>query len=314
MPQISRGVGVSIVLLFVCAGAYALQHDLRQLPSMSVLPPWNLLILAAVLSLGNYALRIYRWRMYLARLGHRLPHRFAALTYVAGFAYTLSPGKVGEMARARYYTRHGVPLSDVAAAFLVERLLDVVVMVALAGLIASASARYRAATFTAAALAAVAVVALAVLPWKTLATRIDRAGHLPAWLRSSFLQGTRSLSAARELLRPSMLAVGFLVGLLAWGFEGVGLDVLSSYLPGAHLGLSAAMGIYGLAVLVGGLSLVPGGLGSAEAVMTALIVTHGYPLADALLLTLLCRLLTLWLGVGLGWLAVTSLRQRAQPA
>jgi glycosyltransferase 2 family protein len=318
MLQLSRGMGISIAVVFACAAIYALQHDLARLPltrvsSTNVLPAWNLLALAGLLSLGNYGLRIYRWRCYLARLGHRVPAGFAAISYVAGFAYTLSPGKVGEMVRARYYARLDVPLSDVAAAFLAERLLDVVAMVALAGLLASALARYRGAMFAAAALGAAVLAALAGLPWGRLASRLPDAGRLPRFLRRGLIEGARSVAAARELLQPSMLALGFAVGLVAWGLEGVGLDVLSFAVPGAHLEVATAVGIYGLAVLAGGLSLLPGGLGSAEAVMTTLLATHGFSLTQALLLTVLCRLLTLWLGVALGWLAVASLRRRAQP-
>jgi uncharacterized protein (TIRG00374 family) len=111
-----------------------------------------------------------------------------------------------------------------------------------------------------------------------------------------------------------MLAGGFFLALLAWGLEGAGLGLLSSILPGRHLDLASAVGIYGIAVLVGGLSFLPGGLGSTEAVMTALLVTRGYSVADALLLTLACRLVTLWFAVCLGWVAVFLLRQRTVAA
>jgi len=75
--------------------------------------------------------------------------------------------------------------------------------------------------------------------------------------------------------------------------------------------LLAAVGIYGIAVLVGGLSFLPGGLGSTEAAMTGLLVTHGFTLSQGLLVTLTCRLVTLWLGVCIGWLAVLTLRHKS---
>jgi uncharacterized membrane protein YbhN (UPF0104 family) len=63
-------------------------------------------------------------------------------------------------------------------------------------------------------------------------------------------------------------------------------------------------------VLIGGLSFLPGGLGSTEAVMSALLVAHGFSVGDAVFVTLACRLVTLWLAVLLGWGAVLFLRQR----
>jgi uncharacterized membrane protein YbhN (UPF0104 family) len=48
--------------------------------------------------------------------------------------------------------------------------------------------------------------------------------------------------------------------------------------------------------------------------MTALLATHGFNVADALLVTLVCRIVTLWLAVLIGWAAVISLRYRLEPA
>jgi hypothetical protein len=41
--------------------------------------------------------------------------------------------------------------------------------------------------------------------------------------------------------------------------------------------------------------------------------TQGYPVADALLVTIACRIVTLWLAVGIGWVAVLALRNRMEP-
>ncbi|MEQ1529876.1 MAG: flippase-like domain-containing protein, partial [Methylococcales bacterium] len=116
------------------------------------------------------------------------------------------------------------------------------------------------------------------------------------------------LLSAKALLRPKLLVTGFLLGLLAWAGEGVGLLVISDMSDGTLMTMSTAIGIYAIAVIVGALSFLPGGLGSTEAVMIALLNNQGYPMPDAILLTLVCRLLTLWLAVAIGWLAVWILR------
>ena len=43
--------------------------------------------------------------------------------------------------------------------------------------------------------------------------------------------------------------------------------------------------------------------------MTELLYAHGIPMPQAILLTLICRLLTLWLAVLIGWLCVWALRR-----
>ena len=77
---------------------------------------------------------------------------------------------------------------------------------------------------------------------------------------------------------------------------------------GHPLPLSTAVFIYAFAMLVGGLSFLPGGLGSSEAVMIALLALNGFPESAAVSATLICRLATLWFAVALG--AVFLARQR----
>jgi uncharacterized membrane protein YbhN (UPF0104 family) len=278
---------------------FSLRNDLTQLSLGAIGRSWDLIVLALLLSLLNYALRIIRWRFYLSHLGHGVGVGFAALTYAAGFAYTLVPGKVGEMVRARYYTPLGVPFTTVTAAFLAERLMDLLAMTALACLLLTTNHRYPPALLGAAAALAITLAVLALLPWPAIARS-----------RSALAGIAAALAATRTLLRPAVLVFGFGVGLIAWGLEGAGLGLLGSMFPAAGLSLMTAVGVYGIAVLIGGLSFLPGGLGSTEAVMTALLVAHGLTVSQALLLTLLCRLVTLWFAVALGWCAVFVLRPR----
>jgi glycosyltransferase 2 family protein len=307
--RLKRWLAPAVVAGFLLWCALALRRDLTQLSLAPVLRAWDLLLLAALLSLVNYALRILRWRSYLARLGHELTLGFSAVSYVAGFAFTVSPGKVGELARARYYRPRGIPVAQVAAALFVERLVDLLAVVVLAALIVAGAPHYQAAVWGTFFGIAAVLGLLAALPWTKLAAAAASQTRIPAALRRPVAAAAHALAAARRLLRVRMLALGFGLGLLAWGFEGVELAVLASMFT-PHLSLTAVVGIYAVSVLAGVLSLLPGGLGSTEAVMTALLAARGMPLPQAILLTLICRLMTLWFAVALGWLAVWALRDR----
>lgn len=300
----------AISLLFLAGGAIAFRADLARLSFAAVRTAPEAIALAALLSLCNYALRSGRWAVYLARLGGRFPLGFVGLTYVAGFAYTLSPGKLGEMMRARYYQARGLGLSATAAAFFVERLLDLLAMASLALLAFAATSVYSALLWAVVAAIAALLVTLGTVPWGRLRGWLECHPVIPARLRGPLLGLACTLASARGLLRPGPLAFGFLLGLCAWGAEGVGLSVLGALAPSVPLDWAGATGIYSVAIIVGALSFLPGGLGSTEGVMAALLTARGFELADALLLTLGCRLLTLWFAVILGWVAVFLLRLR----
>ncbi len=314
MQPLSRYFFPVLVAVLAAACLYGVRADIALISFAPLLRAWDLVTLAVVCSLLNYALRVVRWQRYLARLGCSLPLGFVALTYVAGFAFTVSPGKVGEITRARYYSRFGVSLADVAGAFFVERLLDVMAMLALAALIAMTAPRYYPAMWGAAFLIALLLVLLTVLPWSRLAGSLEARAHLPRMIRRLGVGSAKALAAARVLLSPGILLLGFALGLIGWGLEGAGLYAMGSMFPAIHLTAAAGIGTYAVAVLVGALSFLPGGLGSTEAVMTALLTAKGYAVGEALLLTIACRIVTLWLGVLLGWVAVFALRQRAAPS
>lgn len=86
-----RGVlSYLIVLFFIGWCGIAFQEDLAKIRFEPIWAGRYWVLLAALLTLFNYSLRILRWFWYLKRLGHSIPFGFSALTYLAGFAFTLS--------------------------------------------------------------------------------------------------------------------------------------------------------------------------------------------------------------------------------
>jgi uncharacterized membrane protein YbhN (UPF0104 family) len=309
VPLWRRALVYGVVAAFAVWCIVGFRKDIAQIDLAPLARGWEAVLAATVLSLLNYVLRVVRWHRYMALLGHTLPWRFTALTFMAGFAFTLSPGKLGEMMRARYYQPRGIPLSGVTGAFFVERLLDLLVMILLASAALAELHAYRPALWVAVALVGGLLGAVAFVPWPTVAGYLARTPH------SGLVKAAQSVvnmfASARRFLSPGMLLMGLALGLVSWSCEAVGLKLVGDVISPVALSVPAAMGIYAIAIIVGALSFLPGGLGSTEAVMVALLVAHGYTMPHALLLTLVCRLLTLWLAVIIGWLCVWLLRREA---
>jgi uncharacterized protein (TIRG00374 family) len=257
------------------------------------------------LSLINYLFRFSRWHLYLARLGRRLPPWQHLLYYVSGFAFTVSPGKMGEAVRSVYLRHHGVTYAESIATLFVERLLDLLAVVLLASLIVIDHPRFRILVL---GVLLVVLLALAIVSKRQLPDLLDaiRARVQGARL-SRLLKGLATLMrTAATLLRLRLLLVGVVLGLMAWGAEGVGFYLICR---GLHLSidLARAVGIYSIAALAGSAAVfLPAGIGGMELVMTTLLVEQGVPARVALIATLLCRLATLWFAVLLGVAATTS--------
>jgi glycosyltransferase 2 family protein len=149
---------------------------------------------------------------------------------------------------------------------------------------------------------------LAFTPWPMVAQRMASHRLAGSKLFKAIQSAVTMLGSARQFLKPGILFMGLSLGLVAWSAEAVGLKLVGDVISTAPLSLPSAMGIYAIAIIVGALSFLPGGLGSTELVMTSLLHAHGYQLPEAILLTLVCRLLTLWLAVLIGWICVWALR------
>jgi uncharacterized protein (TIRG00374 family) len=262
------------------------------------------------LSLANYVLRFVRWEIYLGYLDCRIATLQSLAYYIGGFAFTTSPGKAGEAVRSLYLKRHGVAYVHSLAAFFTERFVDLVAMVLLALVAALAFPGHKW------PLLVITVLIIATLPLihaKSFHALLDRQLEK---LRSDKIRsiGKRlleMLSSASMLLRSGPLFTGVVLGLVAWGAEGVAFHLILESL-GVNTSIGLAVGIYSVSVLAGALSFIPGGLGSTEAVMVLLLKLVGADTATAVAATLICRLATLWFAVVIGAIVLAVLETNSK--
>ncbi len=104
-----------------------------------------------------------------------------------------------------------------------------------------------------------------------------------------------------------MVMLATVLGLAAWGAEATAFHWITHWL-GIDVSLRYAVFVYSASMLAGAVSVLPGGLGGAEAAMVALLVFARAPMVDAVAATLLIRLAPLWFAVALGLAALGGLR------
>jgi uncharacterized protein (TIRG00374 family) len=268
--------------------------------------PYDILILIFALSLVNYFIRFIRWDWYIRKFDFHLPYWRHCCYYLAGFTLTTTPGKAGEAIRSLYLKQHGVDYSHSLAALFAERFLDLMTLIIMASLLTLAIQDYGWLLFTLSCISIGLLVAIQsprvinilrrffnnVLSEKLIVV----ADHFMYLIHNS-----------AKLLRNRNLIAGLLLGLLAWIAEGIGFYLIVNYL-GVQSDYSTCIGIYAIAMLVGAVSFLPGGLGSAEFTMGALLVAVvGTSPTLAISATLLCRIATLWFAVLLGMLSMAGL-------
>ena len=77
-------------------------------------------------------LRVLRWHFFLKRITTEIPFIRSSLYFLSGFAFILSPARVGEMLRSPFIKRdYNIPISKTAPIVLVERFYDLLAVTAI---------------------------------------------------------------------------------------------------------------------------------------------------------------------------------------
>lgn len=269
---------------------------------------WRWLWLTLLAVLVNYGVRFLRWHYYLQVIGiTSVSPRPSLLIFLAGFALTMVPGKLGELLKSVLLkSRYDVPISRSASIVAAERLTDVIGMVLLAVIgISVFPIGLPALVVTFVGL----VLVVAVVQSRRIVEGL--LGHLRVrWLERVTNVLWNLYESAYLLLRWRPLIVAVVMSFIAWWGEcvalflilhGFGIDATWSV-------LLAAMFIYAGASLFGAATFTPGGLGTTEGSMTSLLqLVLGTSATLAAAATLLVRVCTLWFAVGLGALALLIL-------
>jgi uncharacterized protein (TIRG00374 family) len=304
---------IGFVFGVVVLVALSLFADVRTLPEVLAGFRWEWLPLILGLTLLNYGLRFVKWQYYLHLLSIRGVSTGDSLgIFLSGMTMAMTPGKVGELLKS-YMLRQvtGTPIAASAPMVMAERLTD---GLAVLGLAALGLIVYPYGWQVLLGFLAITVAILLVAQSRSLVHRLLAwAERLP--LVTKVAHHLSMLYESIHLLlrwRPVLIAVG--LGMISWAGECLAFYFVLiglGFQPDLTLLLQATF-ILAMATLVGSVSMLPGGLGAAEASVTGLLLllVQGMTQPLAVAATLLIRFCTLWFGVLLGMITLVLAGRR----
>jgi uncharacterized protein (TIRG00374 family) len=307
------GLGFGILVM----AALALWSDISSLERVLFRFRWDCFLLALLCTLFNYVLRCGKWHFYVRLVGARdLKTADSARLFAAGFPLAVTPGKVGEALKAWWLAEWSeVPFSRGLPVVLAERFSDGVAVLILSTLgVFGIPALWPAILIT----LSICITIIVLSQARPLALALLRLSERAPVIGGK-IHGLRDFyEAGYLLLKPGPLLFAVSLGTVSWLGEGIGFYLILLGLgiaPSASV-LADAVFVLAVSTLIGSASTLPGGLGAAEASITALLlltVTPDRAIASAA--TLLIRLATLWFGVLLGlivWSATPRLWKREE--
>jgi glycosyltransferase 2 family protein len=257
-------------------------------------------LIPAILGLVSlsYAVRFVRWAYYLRLLKVRVPLGANAVIFAAGLSMTISPGKLGEVLKSVFIKDvAGTPVARTAPAVVAERATDGTGMVlwGLLGALAFSFGPWLLLLFL-----AITGVGIAVLRSKGLSLLVEKTLRKLPLLDRLAPHVVDFHGASHELLalRPLVGASG--ISFLAWGLECAAV-YLCALGVGAEEPFLVVVFVFAVSSLAGAASMLPGGIGAAEAGMAGMFTAvAGLSGGLAVALTFVVRLTTLWFATLIG--------------
>ncbi|GAB6901732.1 hypothetical protein JCM9957A_48220 [Kineosporia succinea] len=267
-------------------------------------PAWLLLaVLASVLPVLGSAIS------FLAFAPGRVPLGQITLVQLAtSFVNLITPASAGGLAlNVRYLSRRNIPLAVAVTVVGLVQTMSVMVTAVLVVVLLGASGRSFSdaphipwvTVLIAAAIVLAAVVLLRLWPW----------GRQLAWryvVKPFRDAGPQLRTIVTDPRRLALATAGHLTVTL--GFVGVLGAALAAFGESKPLVLLAVVVIAGSALA--GAAPVPGGIGAAEAALTGGLVAIQVDPTAALSAAVLFRVITFWIRVPIGWLALVVLRRQ----
>jgi uncharacterized protein (TIRG00374 family) len=289
------------------AGAVLLSNYREAYQALAGFPLDTLALVLGMVVVG-WILRGWRFYYYLQQKGPAVPLGYSIAVFLAGFALTGTPGKLGEAVKGVFLKGdYGIPVTRVVGILVVERLMDLLGVLLLGCFSFLLFSRWTSIFLICAAV----VVAGGIFICMESVYRpiLERAANVRflSWISEKTLG---ILLSGKELMTPRIFVVGLVVSAISWGMESVSFYFIMKGLN-LHATLLEANFVYCFSTIVGALSMLPGGIGGTEMGMIGLLAVKGISYTSGLPAVILIRVCTLWLAIGVGVAFMSVMLARA---
>ena len=255
-------LSITIAIAAICLSYVAFSFDWQTIAAVLRRADWLLFVVGSVLTIISYwLLRAWRWSVLLSAETVRI--RFAELylyTAVTVGLSTITPFQAGEALKVEMLKKHGANRASGYSIFLIERMLDlaIVLLLALVGLQGELSRQFA---FPIQILIAVGAVGAAILLAAVFLIPNQRLISVRAWIRARL--------QIQILLPAILLTIGsWLMVVLGWK--------LAVQSVGVNLNFFQSLVFVSLTTLIAIISFVPGAIGVSEISATNILTNFGY--------------------------------------
>lgn len=290
------------VIVYLLMGVYANFGEL-----LTSLEKFNWIFLPVMLILvtTGYFVRFIKWNFLLRNADIHLPLKENLFVFFSGLSMIITPGKAGEIWKGWLIKEiNGESLSKTIPVVIVDRITDVIglIILSLLGIFYYESGVNLLLLLVILSGAFIMTIKSERISRPLINLLERRAGKYSGSVKDMHQTFENSLKW-RYLVGMSIISV------FAWFLECLAIFfVIFGF--GESIGIVLSTFLFSFASLAGAVSLIPGGLGVAEATLSGLLIIFGLSSSIAIGAALIMRFGTLWYGAILGFLVYILFNHR----
>jgi uncharacterized protein (TIRG00374 family) len=281
------------VVVYLIMGIYA---DFGSLLSAIEKFNWIFIPVMLILVMIAYMIRFLKWNLFLKSVGVNLKLKDNLFVFFSGLGMIITPAKVGEIWKGWLIKDiNGESLSKTVPVVITDRVTDLIglVILSLLGILYYKEGIY------------ILMALILIFAGFFVAVRSEKiSGKLISILENRAGKYSKDIKTMHatflQLLSPqNMVGLSFL-SVFAWFFECLALYfVIIGF--GQSISVILSTFVFSFASLIGAISMIPGGLGIAEATISGMLQYFGLTSVDSVGVAIIIRFGTLWFGAILGF-------------
>jgi uncharacterized protein (TIRG00374 family) len=290
------------IAVYIIMGIYA---DFDKLSLTISYFQWQYAVIMIVFTTVGYFIRYIKWDLFLKKAGVHMKHRENLFVFFSGLSMIVTPGKFGEIWKGWLIQDiSGDELSRTVPVIIMDRVTDVMSLVILS---------FLGVFYYKEGISLLLVLSVLLTGFYCAIRSRSISSKIIAILEKRFGRYAANLHLMHETLDKTMEPATFislsLLNALAWFFECLGLYyVILGF--GQSLGIALSTFIFSFSSLIGGVSMIPGGIGIAEASISGLLMLNDISPELSIGIALILRLGSFWYGAILGFTVYILFRKK----
>jgi uncharacterized protein (TIRG00374 family) len=290
------------VAIYLIMGIYA---DFGNLLSAIKHFNWTFFILMIILTTIAYFIRFLKWNYFLKSVGVHLNLKDNLFVFFSGMGMIITPAKVGEIWKGWLIKDiNGESLSKTVPVVIVDRVTDLIGLIILSAL---GILYYKEGSYILIILILLFIGFFMAIKSKRISGKIisileGRAGKYSKDIKTMH-------TTFEKVMSPKNMSLMSFLSAFAWFFECLALYfVVVGF--GESISVLISTFVFSFASLAGAVSMIPGGLGVAEATFSGLLQYFGLTATISVGVAIIIRFGTLWYGAILGFLVYLIFKKR----